>query len=275
LERAVALLGPDTSPLVIGEDVKAAALGFLSVCLAVLGYPAAAKAHIGEAVKRAHQRQDPHTIAIILGIACRVHCVLRDARQIAECLDEMSSIATEHDLRFVQTLATNYRGWALGLRGRFMQASSLLHQGISALRGTGAVWQLPWHQGMLAEVRQHAGHAEEALSLIEHALELVERTRVAWTRSELHRVKGEILQSMRPSHSDRAAQCLRRAIDTARGQDARLWELRAATSLARLWRDQGRRTQAHNLLAPVYGWFTEGFDTTDLKEAKTLLNELA
>jgi len=117
-----------------------------------------------------------------------------------------------------------------------------------------------------------AGQIEEGLTLLEEAFQIVERTGERWLEAELYRHKGQLL--MRQGHPAAAEELYRKALRIARDQEARLWELRAATSLARLWREQGRRAEAHELLAPVYGWFTEGFDTADLKEAKALLEEL-
>jgi len=117
-----------------------------------------------------------------------------------------------------------------------------------------------------------AGQLEEALALLDDALEVVERIGERWLEAELNRQKGRLL--LRQGHSEAAEELYRKALGIAVEQEAKLWELRAAASLARLRRDQGRRTEARDLLAPVYGWFTEGFDTPDLREAKALLDEL-
>jgi predicted ATPase len=120
-----------------------------------------------------------------------------------------------------------------------------------------------------------ARQARDALDVLTEALSLVESTGERWFEAELHRVRGEAMQQLPDPERLGAEGCFRHAIALAQGQQAKLWELRAAMSLARLWRDQGRRAEAHDLLAPVYGWFTEGFDTADLKNAKALLEELA
>jgi len=124
----------------------------------------------------------------------------------------------------------------------------------------------------LAGAREIAGQIEEALTLLDDALQIVESTGERWFAADLNRRKGQLLQRQR--HSDAAEELYRNALRIAQEQEAKLWELRAARSLARLRRDQGRRAEARDLLAPVYGWFTEGFDTADLKEAKALLDEL-
>ena len=150
-----------------------------------------------------------------------------------------------------------------------------LHQGLAAWRATGAAVFQPYGLALLAEAYAQAGRCEEGLTLLAEALALTnDREERRW-EAELYRLKGELLLVHAAAHHAEAATCFQQALDVARHQQATSWELRAATSLARLWRDQGKRVEAHDLLAPVYGWFTEGFDTADLKDGKALLAELA
>jgi len=148
----------------------------------------------------------------------------------------------------------------------------LIRSGSTAYCATGAAAWVPLHLGLLAEACEIAGQLEEGLSLLDEALPIMDRTGERWFAAELYRHKGQLL--LRQGHSEAAEELYRKALSIAREQQAKLWELRAAASLARLRRDQGRRAEARDLLAPVYGWFTEGFDTPDLKEAKALLDEL-
>ena len=134
---------------------------------------------------------------------------------------------------------------------------------------------LPYFLTVLAEAEARSGRAVQTCSLLEHALDRVKHTGERWFEAELHRRKGEILLRLHLSNPSEAEASFRKALAVAQQQAAKFWGLRAATSLARLWRDQGRRAQARDLLAPVYGWFTEGFETRDLVAARTLLNELA
>ena len=148
-----------------------------------------------------------------------------------------------------------------------------MSHGLSAYRATGAGMFMPHHIALLARACEIGGQVEEALAHLENALQVVERTGERWLEAELNRHKGQLL--LRQGCSDAAEALYRKALSIADKQGAKLWELRVAVSLARLCRDQGRRPEAHDLLATVYGWFTEGFGTRDLKEAKALLDELA
>jgi len=150
---------------------------------------------------------------------------------------------------------------------------SLLRGSCAAYRATGAELWMPHYTALLARACEIAGQIEEGLTLLDDALHIVERTGERWFAAELHRRKGQLL--LRQGYSEAAEELYREALSIAREQEAKLWELRAAASLARLRRDQGRRREARDLLAPVYGWFTEGFDTPDLREAKALLDELS
>jgi predicted ATPase len=149
---------------------------------------------------------------------------------------------------------------------------SLMREGSAAYRATGAVAWVPYQIALLAKACEVAGQIEEAVDLLDDSLQIVERTGERWLTAELHRHKGQLL--LRQGRTKAAEKLYRKALSIAKEQEAKLWELRASVSLARLRRDQGRRAEARNLLAPVYGWFTEGFDTPDLKEAKALLDEL-
>jgi len=148
---------------------------------------------------------------------------------------------------------------------------SLIRRGSSAFCATEAQ-MVPYHTALLAGACEIAGQAEEGLTLLDDALQIIERTGERWLESELYRHKGQLV--LRQANTDAAEELYRKALSIARDQEAKLWELRAAASLARLWRGQGRRAEAQALLAPIYGWFTKGFATPDLKEAKALLDEL-
>jgi predicted ATPase len=145
-------------------------------------------------------------------------------------------------------------------------------RGSVAYRATAAEMWMPHHIALLARACEIARQIEEAVTLLDEALQIAELTGERWLEAELYRNKGQLL--LRQGHSEAAEELYRKALSIAREQEAKLWELRASMSLARLRRDQGRRAEARDLLTPVYGWFTEGFDTADLKGAKALIDEL-
>jgi predicted ATPase len=149
-----------------------------------------------------------------------------------------------------------------------------LQQGLADWRASGAELYVPYFLGLQAAAHTRAGRGREGLDLLIDALARADESNEGWFKAELHRLQGEALISQSVREQPEGENCFHRAMELARQQNAGSWELRAATSLARLWRDQGKRAEARDLLAPVYGWFTEGFDTPDLKEAKTLLDEL-
>ena len=149
----------------------------------------------------------------------------------------------------------------------------MITSGIAAWRSTGSTAWMPLYLSYLARAYAELGQFEHAWRCIEEAMTAVETTNERWHQADVHRLAGEI--ALLSAEPDAAKAYFERALSVARAQQAKSWELRAAVGMARMWCDQGKRQQAHNLLAPVYGWFTEGFDTLDLKEAKSLLHELA
>ena len=187
----------------------------------------------------------------------------------------MIALATEQGLPHFLAEGRLFRAWAVAERGQLQEAIAGMRQGLTAMRAGGTGFGIPVHLLSLAGVYGKAGQAPQGLELIAESLHLVRSTGESWEEAELHRLKGELLLSASDRDEGVAEACFREALAVARQQEARMWKLRAATSLARLWRDQGKRAEAHDLLAPVYAWFTEGFNTADLKDTKALLDELA
>jgi predicted ATPase len=159
--------------------------------------------------------------------------------------------------------------------GETERALIRMEPGLAAYRATSAELWLPYFLALVADVHAESGQPSRGLCLLDDALAMLERTGEHWCTAEPNRLRGELLLLVPDPNTADAELTFRRALAVARGQDARLWELRAATSLARLWREQDKCGEGRDLLAPVYGWFTEGFDTADLKDAKALLDELA
>jgi predicted ATPase len=182
-------------------------------------------------------------------------------------------VAAEHGFPYWRALGTILRGWAKVEKADLTEGLSLLRRGLSAYQATGAGVWIPYCLALLARACETAGPIEEASTLLDEALQIAERTGERWLAAELTRHKGQLLR--RQDHSEAAEELYRKALNIADEQEAKLLELRAAVSLARLWRDQGKRSNARDFLTPIHGWFTEGFDTPDLKEAKALLKELA
>ena len=166
------------------------------------------------------------------------------------------------------------RGWALAMQGQEEEGLAQIRQGIAAVRATGAALTIPYLCTLLADVSAHLGHTEEGLQVLAEAHTLMEQQHERWWEAEIYRLRGVLLLRQTGTSQAEAEAWLRRALDVARHQEAKSLELRAAISLSRLWQQQGKRNEARGLLAPIYGWFTEGFETPDLGEAKAFLVEL-
>jgi predicted ATPase len=160
-------------------------------------------------------------------------------------------------------------------QGQAKEGIEQMYQGLRAHRATGAEAGRPYFLALLAEAHGTLGKPEEGLTVLAEALVHVEHSGERYYEAEIHRLKGELLLQQSSDNAPEVESCFHHALDIARNQQAKALELRAATSLARLWQQQGKRQEAHDLLAPVYYWFTEGFETADLKDAKALLDELA
>jgi class 3 adenylate cyclase/predicted ATPase len=256
-----------------GNDVQVAALGWLGLVLLCLGYPEQALASSRAAADRARELAHLPSLANSLSVGTRVLSLIGDDATLDEWSRQLIAVATEHGFPHWRGEGTAFRGWVEVKNGDAAEGISLLQSGIAAYRATGAEVYVPHHVALLAQAFQIAAQPDEALALLEDALQIVGRTGERWYLAELQRHKGQLL--LLRGHADAAEGQYHKALGVAREQQAKLWELRAAVSLAGLRRDQGRRSEAHDLLAPVCGWFTEGFDTPDLREAKAVLDELA
>lgn len=201
--------------------------------------------------------------------------LLGRAEAVAEkLLDELRSLTVEHRFPAWLASANIMLGYVLAARGDTPEGLALARQGMADRAATGLQYHEMYYLGLLAQSYERAGQTDEALALITTALERADRTGERWLEAELHRHKGEWLVAFDHANEAEIEACFHRALAVAQEQRAKTWELGAGTSLARLWRKQGKCTDARDLLAPIYDWFTEGFDATDLKNAKVLLDEL-
>jgi predicted ATPase len=185
------------------------------------------------------------------------------------------TLSTEQGFTHWVALGTSLRGWALALQGQGEEGMAQVRQGMAAWQATGAVIAVPFLYTLLAEVYAHLGHPEDGIQALTEAHTLVEQHEERWWAAEVCRLRGVLLLQQAGTPQAEAETWLQRALDAARRQEAKSLELRAAMSLSRLWQQQGKHAEAHQLLAPIYDWFTEGFDTADLQDAKALLEELA
>jgi adenylate cyclase len=183
--------------------------------------------------------------------------------------------AMEHAFPYWRAHSTIHYGWALVHQGQGTAGIEQIHQSLTTWEATGAKGMRPYFLALLAEAQGILGEPETGLMALAEALTFVDKTGERWYEAELYRLKGALLLQLSSDKQAEAEACFHHAIAIAQNQQAKSWELRAATSLAKLWQRQGKCQDAYDLLAPVYGWFTEGFDTADLQDAKALLNELA
>jgi predicted ATPase len=184
-------------------------------------------------------------------------------------------LADEKGAEMWKAFGLSNKGWSLPSTEECSKVIKLICSGIDALRSTGATWYVPLYLSRLANVRGNVGELDDAWRNIGEAMTMIQKSKERVWEAEVNRIAGEIALKSREPDPAKAEAYFERALEVARKQQAKSWELRAAMSLARLWRDQGKVQQARELLAPVYAWFTEGFDTRDLKDAKALLEELA
>jgi class 3 adenylate cyclase/predicted ATPase len=255
-----------------GDDPYVAAGGISALVVYCLGYPDRALARSKAAIDEAWRLAHPPTLGSVLALGNMLVSLAGDDAALNERAEQLVTVAAEQGFPWWGAQGAIYLGWGKVKSGDVVEGISLLRRGLSAHRATGAALWTPHHITRLAMACEIVGEFEEAAFLLDDALKIVERTGERWFEAELNRHKGQLL--LLQGHSETAEELYRKALSIAQEQDAKLWELRAAVSLARLHHDQDHRAEARDLLTPVYGWFTEGFATPDLKEAKALLGQL-
>jgi predicted ATPase len=296
LEQGIALYNPQqhrSLTFVYGMDIGMTCRIFAAWVLWFLGYPDQALQKSHEAITLAQELSHPYSLSFALNFTADLHQFRREWRLAQERAE--AAIALSAEQGFAQTLsrAAILRGWALAEQEQGEEGIAQIRQGLPAWRATGAELERTYFLTLLAEAYGKTGQVEEGLTTLAEALDAVARTGERMYEAELYRLKGQLtLQKFQVSGSTfqvtnphtltpnpqaeaEAEACFLKAIAIARQQQARSLELRAVMSLARLWQQQGKQAEAHHLLTEIYGWFTEGFDTKDLQEAKALLEELS
>jgi predicted ATPase/class 3 adenylate cyclase len=276
-DRVIALYDPaEHRPLAarFGQDIRVAALSFQSLALWTLGFPEAALANTAQALKDSREIGQAATLMYAHDVTSTTHIYCGSYALVHTQLDEVTALADVKGAAFWKAFAVVNRGCLMVLNGEVSGALRTITSGLDAFRSTGATVWLPLFNSFLATTYAGLGQFDDAWRCISNALKAIEATKERLWEAEVNRVAGDIASNSPEPDGRKAEAYFERALAIARSQKAKSWELRAAMSMARLWRAQGRANEARDLLAPVYGWFTEGFGTPDLKEAKSLLDEL-
>jgi class 3 adenylate cyclase/predicted ATPase len=255
-----------------GDDAGVVCHLYAAWALWCLGYPDQGLVRSHEAVTLAQQSARPFSLSFILNLAAIFHQFRREERLTQERAEVAMTLAKEQGFPHWIAHGVILRGWVLVQQAGQAQAGiEQINHGLIAHRATGAALLRPYFLALLAEAHGIMEQPEAGLAVLTEALTLVDPTGEGWYEPEMHRLKGELLLQQHADNQADAENCFQHALEIARNQQAKSLELRAASSLAKLWQQQGKRQEAHDLLAPVYSWFTEGFETADLKDAKALL----
>jgi predicted ATPase len=248
-------------------------LSFLGRILWMLGYPDQALTQSHQAL--AHEQARPEQLASVLFQTAELHWYRREPAAALQRAEAALALATEQGFGHSIGHALLRRGWALAAQGRVMEGLADLRQGLAYREAVGAIVGRSQDLIYLADVYGMTGQVEEGLRVLAEMRLAVDHSGFRCLEAEIYRLTGALLLQQAISNAPQAEAHFEQALEVARRQQAKSWELRAAMSLCRLWQRQGKLAEARELLAPIYGWFTEGFDTVDLQEAKALLEELA
>src|SRR5262249_36138252 len=248
-----------------------------SWALWLLGYPHQALERSSESLALAHKFTHPPTMATAAAFVACLQQMCGNVKMVEELSTTAIAISTEHDFAYYRTMAMILRGWALFQRGQVAEGIGEMRQGVEAFQAMGGGILASYFSGLLAEAYATAAQTDEGLNILRH----VDNDMEPWWKAEVYRLKGELilkqreLEALRHADQEKAAEYFHQAVAIARAQKAKALELRATMSLCRLWLQQSKRSEARRALAEIYHWFTEGFETKDLQEAKALLTELA
>lgn len=277
LEQGIALYHPQqyhSHARLYGQDPIMGCRTYAARALWVLGYPDQALHQSLEALALTQELSHPFSRAFAQLFAAWLHGFRREWQVVQEWTEKVMALAREHG--FTQSLATGSIHWgcARAAQGRGEEGITQIRHGLAGYQATGDKLAQPSFLALLAEAYRIGGQPAEGLHVLAESMTMAHAIGEGWYEAEQHRLKGELLLALSADYHAEAEACFQQALAIARRQQAKSWELRAATSLARLWQCQSKRAEARELLAPVYGWVTEGFDTADLQEAKALLEVL-
>jgi predicted ATPase len=274
LEMAISLYDRKR-PMAIGLDTGVNCLSYLALTLWTLGYPDQALKKGNEAVALAQALAHPLSLAFAEGLVGYLRLYRREERAAQETAERLIALSAEHGFTHWMAQATITRGRAMAEQGHDEEGIAQIREGLAAFRAIGTEMTRPYALCLLAEACRETGRLNDGLSALREAMAAADEHEIRQYEPEMHRLKGELLLRQDHSKAAEAQPCFQRAVEIARNQSAKSLELRATMSLARLLAKQGRRDDARTMLADIYGWFTEGFDTADLKDAKALLNDLS
>jgi predicted ATPase/class 3 adenylate cyclase/DNA-binding winged helix-turn-helix (wHTH) protein len=260
---------------IYGIDLGVVARGWMALSLWLLGYPDQALAQSAESWSLAQELAHPYSLAAAQILLAWLHQFRQEAQAAYDRAADSTALATQQGFTLFVAWGTVPQGWALTRQEQWAAGMATMREGLEAAVATGSEALHPYFLTLLAEAYGAAGQPEEGLRLLVEAQDVVARTGERFYEAELYRLTGVLQLAQAPAAQAEAELHMRHALDITRHQQAKSLELRAALSLSRLWKRQGKRGEARELLAPIYGWFTEGFDTADLHEAKALLEELA
>jgi predicted ATPase len=283
MERAISLYDPQTHHVhafLYGLDPGVFCLARTAWLLELLGHSDQASKRMAEALALAHRQSHAFSLAVALLHALSVFDLRREWPALQQQAEAAIAVCREQGFASILAQATMWRGYALAQQGQTEEGIALMRGGLDAQLATGASLFRPLFLCFLAEACGTAGRFEEGLAAVAEAIAIMGKTDERYYEAELHRLNGDLVLrrsgvEAEPSVQTEAEECFRKSIEIARQQEARSFELRVVTSLSRLWKQQGKKEQARQMLAEIYGWFSEGFDTKDLKEAKALIEQLS
>jgi predicted ATPase len=283
LEQGMALYDPlqhRALALRYGQDLKVVCQSWAALVLWLLGYPDQALQTGHAAIALAQELAHSYSLIYALNWVTMLHLCRRERQAAQERAEGVLAIGREYGIAMFTASGTLWQGWGLATQAHLSgkageEGMAQMRQGLAAWRATGAGVFQPYYLALLAEAYGAGGQVEKGLNVLAEALTMVEKTAERYWEAQLHRLTGELVLRQAAPNQRQAETCFIQALAVARRQQAKSLEVRAATSLALLWQQQGKRAEARELLVPIYGWFTQGFDTADLQEAKALLEELS